>query len=150
MAKYRYPERLTEIDADNDAEVLGGGFPYPVEVNKSGKVDTKTGVDHVKACIRHFALYDFGMLVGTPTFGGGVPSTLWNAITSNLIARKEEQLRWGLEQWEPRLVDIKVTIGQAEDNPNRLVELVMFDVESTGDTNYLKFPLSVKEAEDSQ
>ena len=148
--KYRYPERLIEMDAEDASSALGGGFPFPVEVNSSGYVDVQEGVDHVKACLRHFALYDYGMLVGTPTFGGGVPSTLWQAITSNLIEKKEEQLRWGLEQWEPRITEIKVKIGQAEDDPTHLIELLFFEVESTGDTDYLKFPLSVKNDVDSE
>jgi hypothetical protein len=55
-----------------------------------------------------------------------------------------------LEQWEPRVTNIKVKIGQAEDDPTHLIELLFFEVESTGDTDYLKFPLSVKNDVDSE
>ena len=82
---------------------------------------------------------DYTDLVGTPTFGGGIPSTLWKLITSNLIGIKETQMTDGLEQWMPQITDVQTMIGKTIGNPNGLTAKVLFKEVVTGDIQSLMF-----------
>ena len=141
----RYPERYQYIDSGKDIDVMGGGFGYPVTVNKTGGVAVQTGIPYLGSQIKHFAMYDYTDLVGTPSFGGGIPSTLWKLITSNLIGIKETQMTDGLEQWMPQIEEVQVMAGKTPNNPNGLTVKVMFRSKVTGDTEYLMFTSPLNE-----
>ena len=135
----KYPERYSYLQPDNDLDMLGGGFGYPVELNRTGGVELQIGVPHIGSCVKHFAMYNFTDLPGTPRFGGGILSMLYKLITGNLIGKHETQMTEGLEQWEPRITDTQVAIGKTTDNINGLTTKVLFRVKSTGDAEYLRF-----------
>jgi hypothetical protein len=119
--------------------MLGGGFGYPVTLNRTGEVDLQIGVSHIGSCIKHFAVYSYTDLPGTPRFGGGIIDSLWKLITNNTIGIRETQMKEGLENWEPRIEDTEVAVGKTTDNPNGLTVKVLFKTVATGDTEYLRF-----------
>jgi len=135
----RYPERFSYINPKKAVDVTGGGFGFPMTVNKTGGVTLQTGTPYLGSQIKHFAMYDYTDLPGTPSFGGGIPSTLWKLITSNLIGIKETQMTDGLEQWMPQIEEVQVMAGKTPNNPNGLTVKVMFRSVVTGDTEYLMF-----------
>jgi len=141
----KYPERYSYTNPKKAVDTLGGGFGYPITVNNTGGVELQTGVPHIGSCIKHFAMYDLTDLVGTPSFGGGVPSMLWKLITGNLIGVKETQMTEGLEQWEPRIEDVQTMIGKTNGNPNGLTSKVMFKAKVTGDMEALAFNVPLDE-----
>ena len=135
----KYPERFKYQDPNKANDMLGGGFGYPIKLNRTGGVELQEGTPHIGSGIKHFAMYNYTDLPGTPIFGGGIPSMLWKVITGNLIGIHETQMTEGLEQWEPRITDVQTAIGKSADNPNKLVSKVLFRVKPTGDTEYLRF-----------
>jgi len=135
----RYPERHQFVNPDSAIDMLGGGFGYPIVVNKTGGVELQTGSTHTGSEIKHFSNYDYTDLVGTPLFGGGIPSTLWKLITSNLIGIKQTQMEDGLEYWMPHVEDVQVLVGKTVGNPNGLTVKVMFKEKVTGDIEYLMY-----------
>lgn len=141
----KYPERHQFVNPKKAVDMLGGGFGYPVTVNNTGGVELQTGVSHIGSCIKHFAMYDLTDLVGTPSFGGGIPSVLWKLITTNLIGIKEVQMTDGLEYWEPRIQDVQTMIGRTTGNPNGLTSKVLFREKVTGDSEFLSFNVPLDE-----
>jgi hypothetical protein len=135
----KYPERYQFVDPDNDLDMFGGGWPYPVVLNQTGGVELQTGIPHKGSCIKHFAMYNLADLPGTPRFGGGIPSMLWKLITGNLIGIHETQMTDGLENWMPSITDVQTAIGKTTDNPNGLTVKVLFKEKATGDMEYLRF-----------
>lgn len=135
----RYPERHKYTNPNSSLDMLGGGWGYPIELNKTGGVELQEGTPHIGSCVKHFAMYDLTDLPGTPHFGGGLPSILWKLITGNLIGIKETQMTEGLENWEDRITDIQTVIGKTVGNPNGLTAKVLFSTKATGDTEFLRF-----------
>jgi len=138
----KYPERYKYTDPENDVDMFGGGFGYPVTVNKTGEVTCETGVKHIGSCIKHFAMYNYTDLPGTPRFGGGIIDIPWRLITSNYLGKKEEQMRQGLEFWEPRIEEVQVSAGRVASSPNEVVVKTLFKIRATGEAEYYRFSRS--------
>lgn len=123
---------------------LKSGWGFPVKVEDSGKVEILEGVKHVHSCVLHFADFDYLDLIGTPTFGGGVPSMVWSIIAPNKIQNKEDQMKFGLEIWEPRIKDIRVTISDnGEFDRNTLIELVEYSLTDIDVVDTVEIPISL-------
>lgn len=143
--KHRYVERYKYLDSEDNLDVLGGGFGFPVEVDNTGRVQLQIGSDHVGSCVKHFCMYDYTDLVGTPTFGGGVLSMQWKIMTTNLVGIKQNQIQDGLENWEPRIEEVQVVVGKSPSDDNEMVVKIYYRLKSTGDTEYTRFSVPRKE-----
>jgi len=143
MSKSIEYERLREINPESDEELLGSGFAFPLRVTTSGGTKVAKGEDSVKSSIFHIATYNRGDLYGTPSFGSNLPKMLSTVFSGDKLALHEEWLKQGIENWEPRIADLRVTAGKdVNDTTNsKVVILAQYRVVSTSVEQYTLLPV---------
>jgi len=141
MSRYIIPERLREKQIENENELLGGGFAFPLKITKGGNAKLVEGQTYLKNCVYHFGMYDYLDLVGVPSFGGGLPSLLFGVFSGDNLRYHEDIMQIGLDNWEPRVTEVRVTAGTSTDSDTKVVMVVQYSIEATGEDDYLKVPL---------
>ena len=143
MADKIIPERLREINPNSEEQTLGSGFAFPLQVTTSGETKVTIGEENVKSGIFHIVAYRRGDLYGANSFGGEVPLMVFTVFSGDKLAMHEDWLKEGLELWEPRIVDLRVTAGKDIDTTkdSKAVMLVQYRVESTDTEDYTLLPV---------
>lgn len=146
MGRYIIPERLPEKQLSDQNELFGGGFSFPARITEGGTAELSEGKDHVKSCIFHFAEYDFMDLVGVPSFAGMVRTMLFKVFTGDVMQYHEDVMKNGLENWEDRVIDVRVTVGKSSDTDKEQTAtmVIQYSLQVTGEDEYLKMPLEGK------
>lgn len=123
-----------------EQEVLGAGLAFPLRIQE-GEAKLAIGKDHLTSCVFHFAMYEREDLIGAPTYGGHVPPLLFKPLTGSSLNFHEEWLRQGLENWEPRIISVRVTAGRANNESTKVVLLTQFEIDSMGEDAFFSLPL---------
>lgn len=128
---------MREIDPNSQFETLGGGFAFPAQITESGATKVTIGEDNVKSCIFHIAANSRKELYGTPSFGGDINPMVFSPMGTSNITWHEERLQKSIEIWEARAIDVRVSAGKAIDQDTKVVMVVQYLVDGTGNYNNL-------------
>ena len=143
MADSMITNRLREIDPNSEEQVLGAGFAFPLTVTDGGKCTVTAGENNVKSAIFHIAAYRKGDLYGAPTFGSNIPAMVFTVFSGDKLKLHEDWLREGLELWEPRITDLRVTAGKSTDSTTdtKAVMLIQYDVAAVDSSSFTLLPV---------
>jgi phage baseplate assembly protein W len=146
MATKINPHQLREIKPTSDQETLGVGFAFPLRITESGETKLAIGEDSVKSCIYHISTYNKGDLYGTLSFGGNVPKLLFSVFSGDKLALHEDWLRTGIEDWEPRVTNLRVTAGKnvKDESNTKVVMLIQYTVQPTDSESYTLLPVETE------
>jgi phage baseplate assembly protein W len=138
-----YYDRLREIKPTSEEEILGAGFAFPLQVTESGGAKITVGEENVKSAIFHIAAYRRGDLYGCASFGGNVPNMIFTVFSGDKLKMHEEWLKQGIENWEPRIKDLRVTAGKDVDETKetKVVILVQYQVKATDTESFTLLPV---------
>lgn len=131
-------------------EILGTGLAFPIGVDARGDI----------ALVRDEADVDqaIGIILGTapgerpmrPEFGCGVHDYIFDTIDAAAIGQMEEEIRWALKRWEPRIDVLGLDFGLDDVDQGRILIQIDYRVRATNHIRNLVYPFYVIPAEEPE
>lgn len=91
----------------------GTGWAFPVQVDATGGVRTRSGEDDIREAIEIILGTQLGERAMRPEFGSGLVDLVFDPNDANLAGRIEFFVRKSLERWEPRIL-LKEVLARPE------------------------------------
>ena len=87
----------------------------------------RKGIDSVKGAIKNILLTQVGSVPGRPEFGSNVNKFLFTTMDPLVAQLIEEEIRYAIKRWEPRVKIKKININEDLDY-NRLIVSLIFSI----------------------
>ncbi|WP_136591236.1 GPW/gp25 family protein [Salinigranum halophilum] len=125
---------------DEPGDFLGRGWQFPVTTDRSGQVESTTGVADIEASIRLILATAKGERVMRPDFGCGIHDYAFTTVDQSTLTMVETSVRDALREWEPRIEVLSVDVSTAELDVGRLLIEVTYRVRETNNEFNLVYP----------
>lgn len=126
-----------------ERDFLGTGWRFPVETDRTGKIQLSTAEADIEESIRIILGTAKGERVMRPEFGCGVHDYVFASTSPTTLNLVESSVRDALVRWEPRIEVLDVaTTAETE---GRLDVRIDYRVRSTNTEFNLVYPFYVEE-----
>jgi hypothetical protein len=125
---------------DEPGDFLGRGWQFPVTTDRSGQVESTTGVADIEASIRLILATAKGERVMRPDFGCGIHDYAFTTVDQSTLTMVETSVHDALREWEPRIEVLSVDVSTAELDVGRLLIEVTYRVRETNNEFNLVYP----------
>ncbi|WP_142860829.1 GPW/gp25 family protein [Salinigranum halophilum] len=125
---------------DEPGDFLGRGWQFPVTTDRSGQVESTTGVADIEASIRLILATAKGERVMRPDFGCGIHDYAFTTVDQSTLTMVETSVHDALREWEPRIEVLSVDVSTAELDVGRLLIEVTYRVRETYNEFNLVYP----------
>jgi phage baseplate assembly protein W len=132
------------------AEILGSGIAFPLQVDRRGGMALAHDETDVDQAIQLILATAPGERPMRPEFGCGVHDFVFDTIDATTVARMEDEIRYALDRWEPRVEVVGVEFGLAAVDRGELVISIAYRLRSTNHIRNLVYPFYVIPAEDAE
>ncbi|MGD9570316.1 MAG: GPW/gp25 family protein [Thermoleophilia bacterium] len=134
--------------------ILGSGLSFPLRVDARGGLALSHEDEDVREAIQVILGTAPGERPMRPEFGCGIHDYVFESVDAYLVGRLENEVRYALDRWEPRIDVVDVEMSIEADNRSGVVnEVVVIDVSyrlrDTNDVRNLVYPFYVIPAEES-
>lgn len=127
-------------------DFLGVGFKFPIEVDKmTGKMKTSYYEEDIQEAIHLIIMTRKGERIMRPEFGCGIHQYAFSTIDYTTLKLMESEVREALIMWEPRIINIEVTIVKDKSNAGQLNILIGYIVRTTNNPYNLVYPYYLNE-----
>jgi uncharacterized protein len=129
-----------------DASFLGAGWTFPPTFSRPGlTVVMAEGEEDVRQALRIIIETVPGERVMLPTFGCGIWTLVFRALTSTFITELAAAVQKAILDWEPR-VDLEgVEVREVPDEEGLVTVTVSYRIRRTNTRDNLVFPFYVRE-----
>ncbi|MBZ6495314.1 MULTISPECIES: GPW/gp25 family protein [Natrinema] len=128
-------------------EFLGTGWAFPVETDARGSVRTADAEDDIRESIRLILGTAKGERVMRPEFGCEIHDHVFSAATPATLNLLESSVREALVQWEPRIDVEDVTARTDDENPNKVLIEIEYQVRTTNSLSNMVYPFYITEGD---
>ena len=130
---------------DEAKAFLGEGVSFPVRVDpQTGEMKMVNYEDDIKEAIKIILFTRKGEREANPRFGCGIHDYIFATMDYTTESRMKSEIEDALIEWEPRIEDIAVDIGEV-DRTGRLDIGISYVVRSTNNPFNLVFPYYLNE-----
>lgn len=131
----------------NPDQYYGRGMSFPAVLGADGGIAESAGAQKVEESIRMILGTQYGERVMRPTFGCNLKSLVFapnDSGTANLAAYYVKQ---GLQQWEPRIDVLDVTVENADFGGSAGLSISLtYRLRATQDVQSLIYPFYLEQA----
>jgi Bacteriophage baseplate protein W len=138
-----FPPARSDQPTRYDANFVGRGFSWPMEVDHTGSIRLTDSVEDIDRSMRIVLMTAPGERVMRPDFGCEIWDLLFEPITPRLFGLINSAVFEALGQWEPRIVVDDVTAATDEYDDGLVRVLIRYRVRDTNDPRNLVFPFYV-------
>ena len=125
---------------------LGSGIQFPVEVDAvTGRMQISSEEENIRQSIEVILMTGKGERVMRPEFGCGLKNYIYEMMDYGTIIRIEKEVRDALNQWEPRITDVNVTVTSDEARDNVMLIHISYRVRITNNPYNMVFPFYIQE-----
>lgn len=130
-----------------DKAFLGRGWSFPVQPGPDGEIAMAAYDEDIRQAILIIMQTDPGERVMRPDFGAGLNALVFEPVSTTTLALVKHRVEQALILWEPRinLIDVQVTTDDNE--RNRLLIEVNYQVRATNTFYNLVYPFYLLEGE---
>ncbi|WP_408956839.1 GPW/gp25 family protein [Natrinema sp. 74] len=128
-------------------EFLGTGWSFPVEPDARGSVRTSDAEDDVRESIRIILGTAKGERVMRPDFGCDIHDHVFSAATPATLNLIESSVHEALVQWEPRIDVETVDARTDEEDPNKVLIEIEYQVRTTNSLSNMVYPFYITEGD---
>ena len=130
---------------DEAKSFLGQGVSFPVRVDpQTGEMKMVSHEDDIAEAIRIILFTRKGEREANPEFGCGIHDYIFASLDYTTKSRMKSDIEDALIEWEPRIEDISVDIGEV-DAGGKLDIKIGYVVRSTNNPFNLVFPYYLNE-----
>lgn len=130
----------------NESAFLGVGWKFPIEVDEvTGRIKTSSYEEDIKESIRIIIGTSKGERVMDKDFGCNIKKFMFDNFSYTTALNMERSVVEALQEWEPRIIDIKVKVAQDLSNHTKININISYVVRSTNNPYNLVYPYYLNE-----
>lgn len=131
---------------DSAKDFLGRGWKFPVRVDEAtGRIKTSDYEEDIAEAIRIIIMTRKGERVMQPEFGCDLHEYVFSGTDYTTITQMENEIKSALINWEPRIIDVNVSVDIDGNNLSSLLINVDYVVRSTNNPYNLVYPYYISE-----
>ncbi len=135
------------MDDSQDKAFLGRGWSFPVQPGSDGEIAMAAFEEDIRQAILIIMQTDPGERVMRPDFGAGLNALVFEPVNTTTMALVKHRVEQALILWEPRINLTDVTVTTDDNERNRLLISVSYQVRSTNTFYNLVYPFYLLEGE---
>ncbi len=130
----------------NENAFLGQGWKFPIEVDTlTGKIKTSSYEENIADSIRIIIGTSKGERVMNKNFGCDIKKFMFESFDYTVSSEMSRCVIEALQEWEPRITDIKVDVSQSSEDSSRININISYVVRSTNNPYNLVYPFYMNE-----
>ena len=137
------------MDDSQDKAFLGRGWAFPLQNGPDGEVAMAAFEEDIRQAILIIMQTDPGERVMRPDFGAGLNALVFEPVNTTTLALVRHRVEQALILWEPRINVIEVLVTTDDNERNRLLIEVQYQVRATNTFYNLVYPFYLLEGESS-
>ena len=128
------------------ADFLGCGISFPPRVDPvTGRMQMCSGEEDIKEAVRLILFTGKGERVMRPDFGCGIRRYAFSSMSMMDRKGMEEEIRTALVRYEPRIIDVEVSVDCGRINEGVAEIRIGYVVRATNNPYNLVFPYYINE-----
>ncbi len=133
----------SELDAKS---FLGRGFKFPISVDKqTGKIAMVEHEEDIREAIEIILKTNLGERVMRPEFGSNTSDFVFAVNRLESVAAFKLGILNALEEFEPRIKDIKVEINNDDGDKSTVIVNIQYVVRTTNNLYNMVYPFYIME-----
>lgn len=130
----------------NEKSFLGVGWKFPIEVDEvTGKIKTSSYEDDIMESIKIIIGTSKGERVMNKSFGCNIKDLMFENFNYNTAIQMKRCITEALQEWEPRIINIKVEVSQDKVESSKINISISYVVRSTNNPYNLVYPYYLNE-----
>ncbi len=126
---------------------IGSGLSFPLVTDNKGNLRASVGEENIQQSIRLILGTAPGERLFRPDFGCRIHDLLFEPNTELTAARVEFEIKHSLEQFEPRIKDVRVVAEADAGESNRMNVSISYIIRSTNVFSNMVYPFYLKHEE---
>lgn len=135
------------MDDAQGTAFLGRGWSFPVQSGPDGEIAMAADDEDIRQAILLIMQTDPGERVMRPDFGAGLSALVFEPVNTTTLALVRHRVEQALILWEPRITVTEVGVTTDENERNRLLIEVTYQVRATNTFYNLVYPFYLLEGE---
>ena len=136
------------MEYNENKRFMGTGIKFPFGIDPAtNRIAMVSAEDDIKEAIRIILRTNLGERVMMPEFGTPAKDFVFTDSRAERIAALEDTVLEALEQWEPRIMDIEVSIPNSAGNREMLEVNIQYTVRTTNNQFNMVYPFYMMEGE---
>jgi phage baseplate assembly protein W len=119
------------VKAMDAGRLYGRGISFPPHLGLDGRVAWSEGEANVREAIRIILMTDQGERLLLPEFGGTLGRFLFEPNTVTTRHLISDRITKALEQWEPRILVVSVTVEPDPDDQQAAIAIITYKLVAT-------------------
>ena len=140
-------ESETAMNDSQDKAFLGRGWSFPVQPGPDGELAMAADEEDIRQAILLIMQTDPGERVMRPDFGAGLNALVFEPVNTTTLALVRHRVEQALTLWEPRINLVEVQVTTDENERNRVLIEVRYEVRATNTFYNLVYPFYLLEGE---
>lgn len=125
---------------------LGVGWKFPIEVDEvTGRIKTSSYEEDIQEAIAIIIGTSKGERVMNRQFGCSIKDYMFESFNYGVAVSMERCILEALQEWEPRITNVKVDVVQDITNPAKIDIRISYVVRSTNNPYNLVYPYYITE-----
>lgn len=130
----------------NEKSFLGVGWKFPIEVDEvTGRIKTSSYEEDIMESIKIIIGTSKGERVMDKNFGCDIKDFMFESFNYNIAIRMERCILEALQEWEPRIINVKVDVSQDKVESSKININISYVVRSTNNPYNLVYPYYLNE-----
>ena len=121
-------------------DIIGAGWSFPVGIDARGHVSLARREQDIEQAMLLILLTPKGQRVMRPEFGCQIHDLIFAPNDANTAGLATYYVEDALAMWEPRIRVLEVLTRSDDENPERLLITINYEVKATYDQRSLVFP----------
>ena len=126
-----------------DDNFLGVGLAFPITLDENNQLKISRYETTVQQSIWTILGTAKGERVMRPNFGCGIHNFVFSPNSASIIGQIVSEVRQSLIEWEPRIDILNIDINSDENEENKLLIIINYQVRKTNNRFNLVYPFYV-------
>ena len=136
------------MEYNENKRFMGKGIKFPFSIDPvTNQIAMSYAEDDIKEAIRIILRTNLGERVMLPEFGTPAKEFVFSDNRAEHIAALEDSVREALERWEPRIMDVEVSVPESDGNREVLQVHIAYVVRTTNNQFNMVYPFYMMEGE---
>lgn len=130
----------------NEKSFLGVGWKFPIQIDEvTGRIKTSSYEEDIAEAIKIIIGTSKGERIMDKNFGCNIKDLIFENFNYNTALKIERCVLDALQEWEPRIINVKVKVSQDTVENSKININISYVVRSTNNPYNLVYPYYINE-----
>ena len=130
----------------NEKSFLGVGWKFPIQIDEvTGRIKTSSYEEDIAEAIKIIVGTSKGERIMDKNFGCNIKDLIFENFNYNTALKIERCVLDALQEWEPRIINVKVKVSQDTVENSKININISYVVRSTNNPYNLVYPYYINE-----